>query len=450
SHAKMKDFLELIALEQEAGDRGALGPVDQFNDDVVHIQTCHSAKGLEFRYVFIVNLVDRRFPTVEREDAIELPQALIKEVVPQGDAHLEEERRLFYVALTRAKDICFLLSSEDYGGVRKKKPSRFLVEMGAFGLSSPTRSGIQRTDDRSLLLDSPAKGGQATLRGNDIHGQEKPPLQPTPYTLPTTYSYSQLAAFQKCPLQYKFAFLLKIPVFGKASLSFGRTLHETLHRFFESIQARQATHQQSLFMSPEKGYTDTHESSLPALDDLLMIYEESWIDEWYANERQALEYREKGKDILKRLYAELVEKPPSPRWLEKDFTIKVGSGDSIHTIKGRIDRIDTALNGGVEIIDYKTGASKDHENFKAEDKEQLLFYQIATEEVLKEKPISLTYYYLDDGKKISFLGTDEEKEKLKVKTATIIEKIQKSDFTPTPGWHCKFCDFRDICEFRKY
>ena len=54
-----------------------------------------------------------------------------------------------------------------------------------------------------------------------------------PDYLPEHFSFSQLAAFDKCPLQYKFAFILKVPVKGKAVFSFGKTMHNTFYNFFK-------------------------------------------------------------------------------------------------------------------------------------------------------------------------------------------------------------------------
>ena len=71
--------------------------------DMIKVMTIHGAKGLEFKYVFLANMVDKRFPTTERKDLIELPEDLIKDIKPKGDVHLQEERRLCYVAMTRTK-----------------------------------------------------------------------------------------------------------------------------------------------------------------------------------------------------------------------------------------------------------------------------------------------------------------------------------------------------------
>jgi len=99
----------------------------------------------------------------------------------------------------------------------------------------------------------------------------------------------------------------------------------------------------------------------------------------------------------------------------------------------------------VAIIDYKTGNSKD--KLYLDDKEQLLIYQIAAEEVFKIKPKELIYHYLNDNKKASFLGSEKEIEKMKEKIIREIEEIKNSDFEARPGWQCGFCDFKDICDF---
>lgn len=73
--------------------------------DGVQILTVHKAKGLEFPVVFLVNCVADRFPSRGRSEPLQIPDELVrdKEVLPSGDGHLQEERRLFYVGMTRAK-----------------------------------------------------------------------------------------------------------------------------------------------------------------------------------------------------------------------------------------------------------------------------------------------------------------------------------------------------------
>lgn len=432
----LKCFMEELNLELESGEEGKLEFDPQLGPEMIKVMTIHGAKGLEFKYVFLVNLVDRRFPTSERKDPIELPEALIKDIKPNGDVHLQEERRLCYVAMTRAKKGLFLTSAEDYGGQRAKKLSRFLVEMGF-------DKGAQDAGRRGILLRAEGLGrGESRPMAGRVGGTERAVISRAPKTpsqfLPQHFSYSQLAAFEKCPLQYKFNFILKVPVRGKAVFSFGKTMHNTLHEFLK-LANENVIKQENLFGTKEQ---TTNKISLKELEK---IYQNHWIDEWYESKKQKEEYFKLGKEIIKEFHSKFQKNPPKilrvdeQLALELPFNLKIGE----HTLFGVIDRIDEG-DGGVVIIDYKTGQSKDKLDFDA--KEQLLIYQIAAKEVLGLDPKQLAYYYLEDGKVASFLGTEKELDDQKNKILDEIEKIKNSEFEPTPGWQCQYCDFKDICD----
>lgn len=412
----LKRFLQELEHEQDSGDEGSLKTDPEEGPETVRIMTVHSSKGLEFGHVFIANMVDQRFPTRERKDAIPLPDALIKETIPEGDIHLEEERRLMYVALTRAKDAVYLTSAEDYGGARKKKPSRFIVEMG-----------LETSEPKA-----PTKTASVAMAPNAVAAR------PAHFELPNAFSFTQLAAFDTCPLQYKYAHLLHVPVFGKYQMSFGKTMHGTLQHFFERYKERRDQPQQTLF--------DVGASAAPTvtLDELLKLYEENWIDEWYENDKQREEYRAKGRKTLVDYYAEVTAHPPRPLYLEKGFTLKFGDV----VVRGRIDRVDD-LHGGVEIIDYKTGKPKTE--LSTEDKRQLMLYQMAAEECFNPPlvPLKLTYHYLEDNSRLSFLAEPEELDALRQEMVETANRIRTSMFEATPGFMCSYCDFKDICPFRQ-
>lgn len=423
----LKNFMEEMNLELEAGEEGKLEFDPEKGPDMIKVMTIHGAKGLEFKYVFLVNMVDKRFPTIERKDPIELPEALIKDIKPEGDVHLQEERRLCYVAMTRAKKGLFLTSADDYGGQRKKKISRFLSEMnyridGGKEAASEEKTGI--------LAEKPK-------RPEGYPGRLQNKVQPQ--YLPDHFSYSQLAAFEKCPLQYKFAFILRVPTKGKAVFSFGKTMHNTLHEFLKSVNGG-SKEQENLFgekASEKAGGKDN------IFENLEKLYDKNWIGEWYESQKQKDEYYKLGKKIIKEFYEDFSENPPKilkvsdSLALEMPFNLKIGG----NTIYGVIDRIDEGKNGAV-IIDYKTGTSKEKP-----EREQLLIYQIAAQEVMHLKPQQLSYYYLEDGKFASFLGSEKELQDQKEKILEEIEKIKNSEFTATPGWQCQYCDFKDICNF---
>ena len=454
--ASLKNFVEEINLELESGEEGKLEFDPEKGPEMIKVMTIHGAKGLEFKYVFLVNMVDKRFPTIERKDPIELPDELIKDIKPKGDIHLQEERRICYVAMTRVKKGLYFTSAKDYGGKTEKKLSRFMVEMGYSGEIRNPLDARRQTPRRVA----------SEIRNGLLSEKVKAPVfeKVKPEYLPKHFSYSQLAAFEKCPLQYKFNFILKVPIRGKAVFSFGKTMHNTLHQFLKEFSELETKEQVDLFSvmslrgasgasneaiqsnSTGSGLPRSPAGSLAMTDRILQIYEKSWIDEWYHDKKQKDEYFKLGKKIIKNFYENYSKNPPkilkidnSPA-LEMPFNLKIGG----HTLFGVIDRIDQA-DGGIEIIDYKTGESKDKLDF--ESKEQLLIYQIAAEEVLNMKPKLLTYLYLEDNKKMSFLGSENDKQKQKEKIIEEIEKIKNSNFDPTPGWQCQYCDFKDICDF---
>ena len=464
---KLRDFVQQIDMELQSGEEGLLRFNPEEGPDTVKIMTIHSAKGLEFKYVFLVNLVDKRFPTIERKEPIEIPESLVKEVIPEGNVHLQEERRLFYVGMTRAKQGLFFFSAKDYGQARDKKPSRFLMECGLTETnykSKITNSKFTPTPNFGVgaritnpKLQIPNKF-QTSSKSQDSRPHRYASLAKRSgragfkgYAIPDHFSFTQLAAFEKCPLQYKFAHILRLPVRGKAAFTFGKAMHNTLFEFVGRIAKGNNVAQKQLFFSnsPEENSGETRRRPAQiAFDDLLKIYKQNWKDEWYENEKQKKEYYEQGKKSLKIFYDKFIKTKPRIKFiqdspaLEQGFNLKIGDNILI----GKIDRID-ATEDGVEIIDYKTGSAKTE--LKAEEKMQLLIYQIAAEEVLGLKPKKLTYYYLEDGSAVSFLGKDKDKENAKKKILEAIKKIEDSNFNPTPGWQCKYCDFKNICEFRK-
>ncbi|MFA4831545.1 MAG: ATP-dependent DNA helicase, partial [Patescibacteria group bacterium] len=428
--ASVSNFIEHFNNILSSGDEGKLyQPTD--TPDSVNIMTVHGAKGLEFKYVFVVNLIEERFPSRKRSDSIEIPLALVKEQLPEGDSHYQEERRLFYVAMTRAKECLYLTNAEDYGGVRKKKVSRFLRELGYKHDNTSTQ---QQNNTTTLKRDN-------TIRksGLSVIGKQ--------YELPKSFSFSQIRSYQTCPYQYKLANILKIPVKGNAQFSFGQSMHSTLQKFYQRVKELNNTSQGSLFGAPEP-VESQNSIKVPSLEELNAMYDDSWIPDWYANKKQRDDYYEEGKKILKIFYTAEDGKWTIPLALEGWFKIKVGD----YLINGRIDRVDQLADGSLEIIDYKTGKAK--EKLTADDKDQLLIYQIAAQSLPEYKNIGetgrLTFYYLNDSVKTSFIGEDKELEKIKEKIIKTINNIRTGELKATPSkFVCERCDFRDICEYRE-
>ncbi|MFA5030938.1 MAG: UvrD-helicase domain-containing protein [Patescibacteria group bacterium] len=423
--AKTVDFLSEIQLAQEVGDTGSMSENWESGPDTVKVMTVHGAKGLEFRYVFVVSLVDKRFPSVERKEQIPLPDALVKEVVPVGDVHLEEERRLFYVALTRARDGLFLTSADDYGGTRIKKPSRFLTELGFEPKTEKLEQSLLEAEQHAVTKDTTDE--MKLLRSR----------------IPKKFSFTQFQAFESCPKQYKYAHILQIPPEGRFTFSFGKSMHQVMLHLFSEVQEKAGVGNQSDLFGAKK--TDTHTIEIP-FDHIKKIYEQEWINEWYVSQKHEHEYFQKGLDELRAFHTLHQGKFMPPLYIEKGFTIKVGE----HSVKGVVDRLER-IDGGVHIIDYKTGTAPDPTKKLSKDKLwQLYLYARAAREVFGEHPVRLSFYYFDLGGFISVDWNQKDEDDIFEKTENLIESILVSSFIPTPSQHtCKNCDFKDICEDSK-
>jgi len=423
----LSDFLVEYALELESGETGALSPDPEAGPDLIRVMTAHMAKGLEFKYVFLPNLVDKRFPTVERSEPIELPSALVKEILLSGDFHLEEERRLFYVALTRARDGVFFSWAPDYGGLRPKQPSRFLYEAG---ILQETPAIVRPPRDR-LAAFAPA----AVLAPSSPSGPRLP--------APAYYSFTQLAAFDNCPYQYRFAHILKIPRPGKFVFSYGQTMHLALEKIFALVREKQGLGQKDLFGAPPPAQA----KELLSWEEVDNIYKASWQDDWYESAAQKEEFRRKGRACLKDFFARHRRQWPEAIALEQGVNFRLAG----HRFYGKIDRLDKQ-GPGLRIVDYKTGQPKSGGRLSPEDKQQLLLYQLAARQTYSQPIVNLRFYYLDDNSEADFLGTDEA---LAAAEKSFLGKIKKieaacatNDFSPHPGPLCRYCDFFHICEHR--
>jgi len=424
-------FLDEFSLELEAGEEGNL-PLNENDDpETVKIMTVHSAKGLEFKYVFVISLIDRHFPTSEKKEAIKIPDILLDEILPAGDYHLEEERRLFYVAITRAKEGLWLSWSPDAGGKRKRRASRFLVE-----------SGLVEDLDIKNADEAPIK----SLKEKMFFADKKPVFKKSGEiisTPPIKFSYSQFEAYERCPYQYRFDNILKVPKRGKYQMSFGRTMHSALQKILETVMHAGDKKQDSLFSTAVK----INSVEKITLEECLKIYEDCWIDEWYESEGEKNKYFKKGKEAIRNFYEANKNDWPNTLFLEKGFSLRMKVDGEGVNIAGKIDRIDEMPDKKIRIVDYKTGRPKTKLEFA--DKAQLLIYQQAVSELFKQEIGALTFKYLDDNSEQEFLGNEKDFTKLEDKISETIRSIRKNEFPPKPGEMCKYCDFSGICEFRK-
>ncbi|MDD3662077.1 MAG: PD-(D/E)XK nuclease family protein, partial [Candidatus Dojkabacteria bacterium] len=415
-------YMQYLDYALEIGENPQLNMDQVAEFDGVSISTIHSAKGREFPVVFLVNLVSDRFPSRNRHEVLPIPGGLIKEHLPEGDPHLQEERRLCYVGMTRAKDILYLTSADYYSqGIRKKKQSVFLYETGLVVEPEPV-VGRETTDTRSGKKDL----ARAVFRSDDV--EISPEIGASFLSgLKRQLSFSHLSSYSNCPYQFYFKYVLKIPGAASASRSFGMTMHNTLRQFYEML------------MRSKQGFEGFE--TAPELTDLLAIYDRKWQADGYENEEQERKRYESGKKALELYFRTFYSDQQNPILLEGRFKVAVGPV----LLNGAVDRVDE-IDGGLEIIDYKTGKAP-AKGEKGDDDVQLKLYALAVGDMFKKPVKSAKFLYVEAGIAKDVDITAEVKERVIDDVTEKWARIQDMLFLPQPGPLCKFCDYRGICDY---
>jgi DNA helicase-2/ATP-dependent DNA helicase PcrA len=414
----LKAFLGHIRMELDAGDTGELAFDPNIGPEAIKVMTVHSAKGLEFKCVFIVNMVEARFPSRDRKEQIEIPEKLVREILSEGDVHLMEERRLFYVALTRAKQFLYLTWADDYGGTTNKKPSRFLIETKLESINNKSvPTGIVDFKQRETL----------------------PIPTKTHLIIPETFSWTSISSFLKCPLEYKYKYLYQLPSPGNGYTSFGQTIHKTIQLFSKAIIQLNNTKQVDLFGNKPSG-----QGEYPPIEKLFQIYNENWIDDWYENKWDKEKFRKRGYRLLENYYNTLTNRQLIPKETEKFFKLKLGN----YKYVGVIDCYFENPDGTINIVDYKT-SQKARTKLEKVDKKQLLGYQWAAQEFLKKKVNHLSYWDLEDlNQIIEFTGTPDEIDVIKSEflknVEDIVDTIKADGFHELDSRKSHDCEFRDF------
>ena len=431
--ARVTAVIDWIELSSELGESPLAADTDWTEINAANILTTHSAKGLEFPVVFLVNLVSLRFPSTERSEQIPIPEEIIKEILPKGDFHMQEERRLFYVGMTRAKDKLFLTAADYYGeGKRDKKLSPFIFE--ALG-DDAVSSEIETEKGRQLsFLDF-----EPLVESEELEREKSIPPVHIDYL-----SYSQIATFQVCPMHYKLKYILRIPTPPSAAQSFGISMHAAMKDFYASVK--------------------TGEKASEKL--ILDLLRNNWINEGYKSKSHEQKTLKAGENYLKQYYKKSFDKKYLPIALEQSFTVPLAPQKNKKRLKvgGKIDRVDFSAShstvskdrigsgrGGIEIIDYKTGERVPSQ--KQVDKDlQLTFYALAASSI-KETPFAkkpeevlLSLYYFHGQQKITTKRTKEQLSKAVEEIFKVREEIENSDFKCSGGYFCQNkCEYSLFC-----
>ncbi len=390
-------YLAHLAATEEAQADEEVAPLEA-SLNAVHLMTVHQAKGLEFALVIVPHLVEGRFPAARRGEGLTLPDALLKEELPPTELQLAEERRLAYVAVTRAREELLCTAATRYEGTRDWRPSRFLRPI--------TGADARELEAGDLLR--PSAGVAPAGRQVELPLEDLPPI--------SALSYTQVNTYQRCPQQYQYRFVFRLPTRPRPQMQFGRILHDTLKDALGSIA-----------------------SDRPLSWEMLeAAYASAWARERFCVPEQAPSLQELGRGYLRRAFE--AGDLRKPLLLEQPFSLVVEG----LRVTGRIDRVDRHPDGTYEVIDYKTGSAKRAVELQRDL--QLGVYAMAARDVFRFDPLVLSYFYLETGERVR---VDKPPERLKEDRETLLqvaEGIRAERFPAKPErLKCTGCDFRLLC-----
>jgi DNA helicase-2/ATP-dependent DNA helicase PcrA len=421
---QLRDLLEYLEFFHEAG--GDIALEEELADDAVQLMTVHGAKGLEFPHVFILRLSKNDFPSGTRKSVFEFPPELMKEERPTGDFQIQEERRLFYVALTRAKQHLTLSTVVN----RFKKPSPFLDDF----LMNPKvqKADTVQTSPRVILppmeeaagpaAESAAAPGLFGAAETETRAYSRVALWAKafhpPRPEPLQLSASAIDAYERCPMKYMFQRLWNLRGGPHAAMTFGNVMHTTIKEFVAELRKR---------------------GRVP-IEEVTAIFEREWSSAGFPDDYQEQEYRKAGREQLTAFYQSYSAEPADVIYQEKAFELPL---ENEVIVTGRIDQINRIDGEAVEIVDYKTG--KPREAKKANDDLQLSIYALAAREVLELEPKRLVLYNLMSNEALATTRDAKSLAKAKERIGAAADQIRAGDFSAKPGFGCGKCDYKPLC-----
>jgi RecB family exonuclease len=428
---KLNDFLQYVSVFREEAKGMLVEETDEDDpvaalepselagaplEDAVQLMTVHAAKGLEFPHVFVVRTGSPAFPSGYKESLVEFPRQLRNRDAAETDPktlHDQEERRLYYVAMTRAMDelyLCGKAGSEKKQPVPPKGYMRDLVAHANAVLRGAIAWRLLPPEAYIAEIHAAAAAPELTVS----QWTRLAPRQDGPLEL----SASSLQDYETCPLKYKLRYDWHLPEEASAPLQFGSAMHLALKAYFDGVRAGRPPDERSV------------------IDCFLDEFGKAKIDD----EVQRDLYTKQGRDQLTTFLRSPLAHPAN-QVLETERRFKVEIGGA--RVKGRIDRIDKIANGEIAVIDFKTGKAKTQDD--ADESLQLSVYALAAQRELGCVASSLVLINLENGTAIESRRTPKELLAAEEEVKTIAAKIAAGEFDPRPSGACAWCSYQSIC-----
>ena len=422
----------------------------------VNVLSFHGAKGKEWSYVAVAGVIEGSIPKGRRATGLFDPYFL-DETDPSKRARKNEaeDRRVFYVALSRATKRCIVTTSP--GPTRRGEPSRFIEELVGeipevaqqedlppltFGEAAARYKRILADVTKPKAERIAALAGIAKICELDPHCTAAQPSewwwrwdwteqpmrireqqQDVSDDLPLDKlrtSYSRISTYDNCGLQYLLGVVLGLDPDSSHNMAFG----SVVHKVFERIELDKLT--------PDKAYE-------------LYDVEFEKIKKEFPNAPIMRQFYRDGQLMIQRYGQHL--NPWQAAKVEHGFRVDLDG----HRITGRIDRIDK-IGNNLTISDYKTSSQAIHWN-EARESLQLAIYYLAAkvDEEIREmgEPAAMQLVYpkpqLSRGDVVKRVQKPEEAEEALKKLPVLFDGVLSEDFRPNPEADCMWCKFKPLC-----
>lgn len=429
----LEKFLENIELMKENNIKIEEAPLER-DVQAVKLLTAHKAKGLEFEYVFIAKCIDKKWGNSSFREKLKLPQGIIKNVDLDSKEKNEDERRLFYVAITRAKRKVYITYADKYSSAgfdRLAVPSMFISQIDKKYIEKQDSKAFEKklADSIDAQLKLP-ESETAILKQEDFLNSLIANLK---------LSVTALNTYLKCPYKFKINNILRTPRAKPSYLAFGTAIHKALESFYKKFKK---THKIPTKTFLKQEFQDALEKELLPEKDLAAL-------------------AKRGDKVLEEYFKKNKKTFAEPVFTEYAFGFrKVYLGDV--PLSGKIDRIDWTNQDRkeVKVVDYKTGTPKSRGEIEGKTKysegdlyRQILFYKLLSQldrnfnyTVVKGEFDFLESKSGKRAKKEIFQYTQDEIEDIKNLIRNTMKKIRTLSLERTKEYrHCQNCDYKNHC-----
>jgi DNA helicase-2/ATP-dependent DNA helicase PcrA len=427
----LQEYLEYLSLLEEH----AIAPhikVTKRKIGSVFVTTAHKAKGLEFEYVFIPKTTDSYWGNTRGQSSlIHIPWKYLSrtELTQEKEEIVEEERRLFYVGITRAKKQLFLTYSSQNEEGKEQLASRFVFEIPPDYIHSHIQIELpQGTEQRITTLLTPQKQKPDSFNKDEMQTYIRSLF------IHNGISVSALNNFIACPWRYVFRNLIRLPDVRGYYLLLGTAVHETIRE-----------------------YISQSKKNITWDEEHLITYFKESIEHYSASEKDLVTLSEKGEHIIRAYYQKRMKDWDSDR--ESELVIPNMYLDVDISINGKIDMIELKKNHEVVVYDFKTGKAKSRNALlgltQAKNKDyyrQLVFYKLLLS-LYKKGQYKMTEGVIEfvesasegDIKSESFVIEESEVKELLMQIHTMRDSILNLTFWDTTcgDKDCEYCGLRE-------